>query len=599
MATYYSGASNGYRLRLDLTPGAQDINNNTTVVAWELLLENSSINSMNHYSTYSLTIDGTVRASASGIEHSVDIDAHKTVSLRSGSITVTHQPDGTRTLPFSAKFRVNEIKYYTPQEELTLSGNLALTTIPRATTPTASTMTMGESSRINLMRASSDFVHDVSYKFGAATGTIATGAGTYVNWTPPLTLATQVPSATQGTLTLTVTTKRGAAVIGTKTLAVRLTVPESVVPDVTYVEMTNYDPAIQTAFAGLVRHQSRAVVKVIANGIRGSTITKVDIKVGGKTYPAQRDGDWWVATTDVLTMSAGTHARGVEVTITDTRGRRATRYEPLTVLNWFPIVATRFDGFRSTPLGDQSDDGRSAFFGSYTQAASVGKKNKGSWHLEVQDPLTKEWSTLRYGDPVTIESDTADHSYFLIDDYDFDPDYSYNVRYTLEDFFQSVTQYVTLPTSSNVVDFKANKKGMAIGKASEQDALEVAWPAVFLDDITYRGETLLEPVEAVLTAEKFSTGYLKLYRIGRLCVTTGFIQFTQEIPPGGDHTIGRVPEGFRPPVAVQTWPVSRSTRDFVALMILANGTIAVYNYSPNPISGTSALDASLTWITND
>ena len=108
-----------------------------------------------------------------------------------------------------------------------------------------------------------------------------------------------------------------------------------------------------------------------------------------------------------------------------------------------------------------------------------------------------------------------------------------------------------------------------------------------------------EPVEAVLTADKFNTLLLKLHRIGRLCVTTGHLLFTEVIPTGGNHTIGMVPVGFRPPRDIQTWGISQATREMVMLRIETDGAIQVRNYGSDPLPANSALTANLTWITND
>lgn len=61
----------------------------------------------------------------------------------------------------------------------------------------------------------------------------------------------------------------------------------------------------------------------------------------------------------------------------------------------------------------------------------------------------------------------------------FNPDKSYIIRLAVTDYFETRYAYYTLPTSASVLDFRYTKKGLAIGKASEKDAFEVAWPAEF------------------------------------------------------------------------------------------------------------------------
>lgn len=111
-------------------------------------------------------------------------------------------------------------------------------------------------------------------------------------------------------------------------------------------------------------------------------------------------------------------------------------------------------------------------------------------------------------------------------------------------------------------------------------------------------ELSAEPVEAVLTADMFDAGDLKIYRIGRLCVTSGFFRFTQEIPPAVNSTLGRVPVGFRPIVNTRTWSMSQGTREMVALVVQPDGMIIAHNYGANPLPINSSLTANLTWITS-
>ena len=62
----------------------------------------------------------------------------------------------------------------------------------------ASTVEMGKSVTINTPAVNNAYRHTLRYAFGSASGTIATGIASSVNWTPPVSLANQIPSATAG-----------------------------------------------------------------------------------------------------------------------------------------------------------------------------------------------------------------------------------------------------------------------------------------------------------------------------------------------------------------------------------------------------------------
>ena len=145
MATYYSDYSNEYRLRLVITQGTQNITNNTSVVSWTLSLLSGS-KSMSVYSTYHATVNGVT--SPSTTQTNVDIGYNSTVTLGSGSTTVTHNSDGTKSVPFSASFKTNSAVYYggvlVSPGTMTISGSFALTTIPRYAAITAFTASIDD-----------------------------------------------------------------------------------------------------------------------------------------------------------------------------------------------------------------------------------------------------------------------------------------------------------------------------------------------------------------------------------------------------------------------------------------------------------------------
>lgn len=94
-------------------------------------------------------------------------------------------------------------------------------------------MTMGSAGTITISRASSSFTHTLTYSFGNTSGTIITKTtATSVKWTPPLSLASQIPNATSGTCTITCTTYNGNTNIGSKTCTLTVSVPASVKPTI-------------------------------------------------------------------------------------------------------------------------------------------------------------------------------------------------------------------------------------------------------------------------------------------------------------------------------------------------------------------------------
>lgn len=93
-----------------------------------------------------------------------------------------------------------------------------------------STVEMGKSVTISTPAVNSAYRHTLRYVFGKATGTIAENVASSKSWTPPVSLANQIPSATAGSGTIYCDTYSGSTLLGTKSVSITLTVPGSVVP---------------------------------------------------------------------------------------------------------------------------------------------------------------------------------------------------------------------------------------------------------------------------------------------------------------------------------------------------------------------------------
>lgn len=143
--------------------------------------------------------------------------------------TVTHNADGTGKATIKWKWGVRST--WADIYEISGSFDITLPTIARASIPTvsASSVQMKKELTITTNRKSSSFTHTLKYKFGDATGTIATGVGASYKWTVP-DLAAKCNNALSGKCTITCITYSGSTKVGEKTVDVTLTVPTASVP---------------------------------------------------------------------------------------------------------------------------------------------------------------------------------------------------------------------------------------------------------------------------------------------------------------------------------------------------------------------------------
>jgi hypothetical protein len=111
-------------LYLDYSETSTNPGANTSVVSWTLrLVGNSASFGLDLVSTYSVNIGGTPY---NGLWN-YDFRSNNTPTIRSGTTTITHDADGSKTISVSASATDNAGSL----GSASLSGSLALTTFPK------------------------------------------------------------------------------------------------------------------------------------------------------------------------------------------------------------------------------------------------------------------------------------------------------------------------------------------------------------------------------------------------------------------------------------------------------------------------------------
>ena len=203
----------------------------------------------------------------------------------SGSIV--GNADGTKSVSIAANFQCFTLDGRGGSGwSVSGSQNVTLHTIPRTSSISMPATTMGSANNITITRASSSFTHTLTYSFGSATGTIATKTtSTSVSWTPPTSLASQIPNSTSGSCTLTCYTYNGSTLVGTSTATVTLSVPTSIKPTITSITATRVNGDVPSSWGIYVQPKSKVTLTLNgAAGAGGSTISSYSITGGGLSY---------------------------------------------------------------------------------------------------------------------------------------------------------------------------------------------------------------------------------------------------------------------------------------------------------------------------
>ena len=435
------------KYKITITQNSQSVANNTSNVTVSVRVYRTNTG----YTTYGT---GTVYCTINGTQYTEGITSDDKITssgitLFSRTLNIAHNADGTKTLATSA--RITHDQFSSSSQ----SYSQALTTIPRATTPTlsATSVNMGASVTINMPRASSSFEHTLTYKFVNATGTIGSELGTSKAWEVPLSLASQIPNATSGSCTITCKTYNGSTLIGTKTVSLTVKVPSSVVPSISTITAAEAVAGLSAKFGAYIQGKSQAKVTINASGSYSSTIKAYKTTINGKSYTGSSFTSGILSTSGTVTIST---------TVTDSRSRTATKSTTISVLAYTAPKISTFSGFRANSAGTQDNNSTSVKCVYAWAITSLNSKNDNSYLFEYRAKGASEWEALASGNSYSINTNRIFANFALIDS-------SYDMRLTVRDYFSSVVALLEIPTAFTLLDFNASGKGLAFGKVSELD----------------------------------------------------------------------------------------------------------------------------------
>ncbi|MGN0693729.1 MAG: DUF859 family phage minor structural protein [Lentihominibacter sp.] len=141
---------------------------------------------------------------------------------------------------------------------------------------------IGANTSITIMRDKSSYTHTLTYKFGSATGTIATKTSqTAIVWTPSAaTFYAQIPNAVSGYGTVTCQTYDGNTLVGTTTATFyAYAVKDNCIPDLSAAVADTNDAVIAVTgnSAILVRYISKPKVTLTATAKNSATLKTYNI----------------------------------------------------------------------------------------------------------------------------------------------------------------------------------------------------------------------------------------------------------------------------------------------------------------------------------
>ena len=317
--------------------------------------------------------------------------------------------------------------------------NAAVTLYPvwSATTSTvsASNGTLGTAQTLTVTRNDNSFTHTITYAYGSATGTIVTkSSNTSISWTPPLSLASQFPSATSGTCTLTVTTYSGNTSLGTTTKTITLSIPTSVKVTISSVSLQEATSGLASKFGAYIQGYSK--IKITTNtstsNAYGATLVSVSpVTLSGNSTTQTLSGS---PVTSAVVQSSGTVNYSSK--IKDTRGRTATSSGTVTVLAYSSPTASISSVSRASNGADIAVK--------YTWAiTALDNKNDKSVSIKYKLRTVSSWTTAT---TITPSEYSGNITYTITGT---SASSAYDVRVDVTDYFSTASVTKSIASSGN------------------------------------------------------------------------------------------------------------------------------------------------------
>ena len=329
----------------------------------------------------------------------------------------------------------------------------------------AYTLDMGTQVTLYTNRQSSAATHTLRYSFFSVNQTIATGVADSCAWTPPVSLAAQIPNAASGWGTLLCDTYVNGKLVSTKSCTFTLRVPASVAPTISGVSIAEATAGIAAQFGAYVRTRSTLAVSIAASGAQGSTVSSCRITLDGVTYTGASFTSNTLNTAGSLTLT---------VTVTDSRGRTASTTRTIAVLDYSPPSLTKFTAERCNSSGTAPQmDGTRVRISVGGSVSPVGTKNAISCTVYYKTSSASAWTQAASITPSSYSVNTTN----LLLPQTFNALSSYDLKVRLQDSFYYIEQTVSIGTKQVMMDFYKDGSGVAFGKVAETPgAVEFGWP---------------------------------------------------------------------------------------------------------------------------
>lgn len=439
----------------------------------------------------------TSSAQSSGyfILNGTTVASNATYSISSGgehlfgsvSKRVYHNSDGTFPAT-SISYSCKNYHFGTTSGTGTIPAKSA-STIARASSISVNDSTgyyCGSTAYFTISRADSSFTHILYYQLsGGSWVSFQSGATTSGSLSIPTSWeSSYMPNSTYMDFTIYCETYSGSTYVGTSSCSCRAVVRTSSVYSISSVSASEAASEMTALNWGVyvTGHSKIKFTVSYSNNSNGASIKSIYWDFNYQSSSGTSN-TWTTGTLQYGSTSGQAHT--LTVKITDSRGRTATKTFSYTVYSVSAPSITSFQIGRCTSAGVLDNDGTAVKIDStYTAASTCNGKNSTARKAMYKLSTDSTWTTLG-----AVTSDSVTFTSVA-----FDIEKSYDVKVVAYDTFSESEGLTRLSTASNFIQLRSDEKGLALGKYSEQEGLEVNWPAWFNKDKEFTCPQLVETV---------------------------------------------------------------------------------------------------------
>ena len=439
MARIEKFTNSGYaKLAMEVVETGYSIENNDSPVEYNLWLERGStwVFDLNNESWAEAYINDHI---VIGKYVSFDLRNTERVLLGSGTLTIPHNEDGSKTITFSAR-----ILNVADQGDINwFSGTLGLTNIPRASDiGTVSATELGQPVIISINKKVNEFRHQVWWQVNDS-GWIDLGKGhdTNVQFTIPVDYANRITESDTGSLDVCVRTFNDSNQIGKDEYkrGLSIKVPTSIVPTLNTLKVVERNAKIAESIPIGNYIKDKSIMRVTsegASGTYGSKIVSTEISVDNLVVRSD--------TGDFPANKAGT--LNVTAKVTDSRGRIATKSTTVRVLDYY---SPRIMAFLANRTGNGTNKKIMANVIANVSPLVINGINRNPYTLKIQYSAKKD---NRWIDAVSLTNENTERISRQIDCGSFyELSKAYNVRLVIQDKLSDIVDSILVVRSSRVL----------------------------------------------------------------------------------------------------------------------------------------------------